>query len=593
MCGIAGVAALSADPRLLDQARRMIAPLAHRGPDGQGEAAFPRCALGHRRLAVIDVECGAQPMRSPRGLTVVFNGEIYNFHELRRELAGGYPFSTHSDTEVLLAGYERWGKALFGRLRGMFALAFWDEAAQELILARDRFGKKPLFYEHRGDRLYFASELKALPREGPPDRVAALSYLALGYVPGERTMYQGVRRVGPGQVLSFANGALRCETFWGLPAPREQRGRSEEEWAARISALLDEAVTLRLIADVPLGAFLSGGLDSSTVVALCMKHRGRPFHTFSVRAAGGSPADADAARTVALALGTEHHELAYACPAPEEAQALMAHFDEPFADSSLFPTAAVARLARERVTVALSGDGADELFGGYYRYALARRGRRLCRVPGFSLLARALPRRLRGAEYLHKLAAAGSGYRGAVEIFSAGERRALLDATPAEEQESLAELDALFDGDGSVAAMQLADQRAYLPGDILPKVDLASMRHSLEVRSPFLDHVLAEELSGLPARLRMRGSLGKLLLRRIAKDLLPPAILTRPKMGFEVPLGDWLRGPLRELCADALDRPRNPLVDRARALGRAAPPRLPHEAQEQFTLLSLALWEAP
>ena len=596
MCGIAGVASRATDPRLEELSRRMIATLAHRGPDGEASASFGRCALSHRRLAVIDVEGGAQPMRSPRGTAVVFNGEIYNFLELRRELAGGYAFQTRSDTEVLLAAYERWGDGFCARLRGMFAFALWDETKQELLLARDRFGKKPLFYEERDGRLAFASELKALRRaglaQGEPDRVAALEYLAIGYVPGERTMIRGVRRLPPGHVLRFGANGTKLTKYWELPPPRARADRSDAEWVSRVGSILDESVNLRLIADVPLGAFLSGGLDSSTVVALCMKHRGRPFHTFSIRAAGGDPADADAALRVAKALGTEHHEQVVDCPPPEEAAALFEHFDEPFADSSMFPTAAVSKLARERVTVSLSGDGGDELFGGYFRYALARRARWFGKLPGFRALAQRVPKGIRGSDYLRRLAGASQGYFSVLEIFQAAERRELLQAGANDEAEAEHELSQLFETDGSVAQMCAADVRGYLPGDILPKVDLASMRASLEVRCPFLDHVLAEELAGLPDHLRMRGTLGKILLRRIARDLLPEEILTRPKLGFSVPIERWLSGSWRGLVEATFAAPGNPLVDPKLLKRHAAPPRLPHEGQLQFTLLSLAAWKA-
>jgi asparagine synthase (glutamine-hydrolysing) len=579
MCGIAGVASRAADPSLGKLAAGMNAKLAHRGPDGAGLAEFPRCALAHRRLSIIDLPGGAQPMFSPGGAAVVFNGEIYNFRDLRQELSGGYTFRTNSDTEVLLAAWERWGEDSPAHLRGMFAYAIWDPRSETLFLARDRFGKKPIFVSDRDGLLAFASELKSLPA-GEPDKIALQQYLALGYVPPARTVRRNVKPLAAGHSLTWRDGTATTRCYWQPPAPREVQ-RSDAEWEERVKALLDDSVRARLMSDVPLGAFLSGGLDSSTVVALCMKHRGQPFHTFSVRTEGSDGADAQAARLVAQSLGTEHHQVEVACPSPEELSSLFAHFDQPFGDSSLIPTAAVSRFARERVTVSLSGDGADELFGGYDIYALAERAQRLARVPGFALGARLWPSALRGKEYLLRLAAAAepNGYLRAVEQFQQHERRRLAETSESEAEQAEQELQQLFAPPSPGAkGLQAIDLRAYLPGDILYKVDMAGMAASLEVRSPFLDHALAEELAGLPDHLRMQGGVGKLLLRKIARPLLPPEVLTRRKIGFTVPLRDWLSGPLRPLVQERLPG--------------APKPATTLEAQRQFTLLSLACFRA-
>jgi asparagine synthase (glutamine-hydrolysing) len=397
-------------------------------------------------------------------------------------------------------------------------------------------------------------------------------------VPPGRTAFKDLKPLAPGHSLTWREGSAALRCYWRPPEPMAVQ-RSDAAWQERVAAMLDDSVRARLVSDVPLGAFLSGGLDSSTIVALCMKHRGPPFHTFSVRTEGSDGADAQAAKIVAQALGTEHHQVEVSCPSPGELRQLFAHFDQPFGDSSLIPTAAVSRFARERVTVSLSGDGADELFGGYDIYALAERARKLARVPGFSLGARLWPSSLRGKEYLLRLSAAAepNGYLRAVEQFNAEERARLSEATAAESAQAEEELQRLFQPpEPGAKGLQAVDLRSYLPGDILYKVDMAGMASSLEVRSPFLDHALAEELAGLPDHLRMQGGVGKLLLRRIAKPLLPPEVLARRKVGFTVPLREWLSGPLRPLVQEKLP---------------AAPkPASTLEAQRQFTLLSLACW---
>src|SRR5579864_8620740 len=325
MCGIAGVVSLEPDPALPALAQRMNDVLAHRGPDGEGIFVCPsgRAALAHRRLAIIDLVTGDQPMTDhAHRRTIVFNGEIYNFRELRAtQLSSEYPFSTHSDTEVILASYAAWGDAMVSHLRGMFAFGLWDSADRKLLLARDRFGKKPLFYAERDGHLFFASELKALRRVVPAeaDRVALAEYLILGYVPGHRTIYRGIHRVLPGHVLEFSpDGRLAQRAYWSMPLPDDRPSPSTAaDWETRIALRLEEAVRLRLIADVPLGAFLSGGLDSSTVVALCRNQVEGSFHTFSIRPRDTYSPDADAAQEVSAILGTTHHEEVLDCPQPD------------------------------------------------------------------------------------------------------------------------------------------------------------------------------------------------------------------------------------------------------------------------------------
>jgi asparagine synthase (glutamine-hydrolysing) len=613
MCGIAGVISEEQDPALGAIAEAMRDALAHRGPDGAGlfVCESGRAALGHRRLAIIDLQGGAQPMVE-RNHALVFNGEIYDFLEHRQRLSARHAFTTRSDTEVLLAGLALDGPASLSRLRGMFACALWDKPARTLLLARDRFGKKPLFWTRQGKRLYFASELKALLTVIPAphvDEVALVQYLALGYVPGDRTIYRGIERLSPGSTLRWSGGEVSTARYWQVPLP-DDRGpcgsREVADWEARIAPLLEEAVRVRLISDVPLGAFLSGGLDSSTVVAIAVKHAARPFHTFSVRAEGGDHADADAAFEVSRLLGTTHHELVYGCPTAADAAAMLGQVDEPFGDNSIFPTTAVSGLAREHVTVALSGDGGDELFGGYGVYRLLSIVERLSALPlarpGAALLARVWPEGVRGRGFAQRLGSReGQRYLQLIAHFwgDALERLTGAGLAPArgaaaQGLEELLRIPSSAAGCGPVARAQWLDSsRSYLPGDILPKVDIASMSRSLEVRAPLLDHRLAEALTTLPAGLRMRGSRGKLLLRRIAQGLLPEAIVERKKQGFSVPIDAWLRGGLRPLVEEHLASPGAAvagLLDPVELMRWARPPATAEEARLQFTLLGLGVW---
>jgi asparagine synthase (glutamine-hydrolysing) len=615
VCGIAGVVATEPDAALAQVAACMGEALAHRGPDGEGICVTPsgRAAFAHRRLAIIDLASGQQPMFDASGrLGIALNGEIYNYRELRSWAeARGYVFRTQSDTEVILAGFHLEREAIIPRLRGMFAFALWDAASNEVWLVRDRFGKKPLFYSQVGGRVFFASELKAVLRAvAPPiDHVALIEYLTLGYIPGPRTVYRSIKRVPPAHQLHIkANGAIHLERFWALPLPVEaESDRSAADWEDRIHQCLMEAVKLRLVADVPVGAFLSGGLDSSTVVALSLRQGApRPFHTFSIRVVGASAADADAAQDVSRLLDTVHHEEQLDCPPPEHLVSLLRHFDEPFGDSSLIPTAAVSALARKFVPVALSGDGGDEMFGGYGMYATLERLSRIGHYPfarqGGAFASRLWPRSARGWASLFVLGApeperylrlASQRWGGAVAAL-------ITSATGADTQEAGAELGDLFSfpADRSpsspVARAQWIDaSRSYLAGDILPKVDLASMRYGLEVRVPYLDHLLAEELAFLPAELRMRRGRGKLLLRRIAGRYLPPRIIDRPKMGFTVPLAHWLDGRLAPLVEGYVRDVRSPLADyvERKAIQTVFERRPDGErARLIFGLLSVAVW---
>jgi asparagine synthase (glutamine-hydrolysing) len=599
MCGITGAVSRVPDPELPEIVRRMNGTLAHRGPDGDGFWSAPHVAFGHRRLAIIDLETGAQPMHDASGrYTITFNGEIYNLAELRaRQQAAGATFLTHSDTETILNAKGP------HELRGMFAYGLWDAQTQTLVLARDRFGKKPLFYAESGERLFFGSEIKALRvalGKTTVDEVALDQYLMLGYVPGTRTIDREIKRVPPGCTLTWnPAGGARISRYWTWEVDDRDDDRDLETWTRGVEKVFDDAVRLRLIADVPLGSFLSGGLDSSTVVAACLRHAAKPFHTFSIRAAGAPSPDADAAHFVSKLLGTTHHETVLQCPSPDEVVALMRHFDEPFADSSMIPTAAVSKAAREVVTVALSGDGGDEIFGGYGVYRDYAEIERFASLPFASRAARFssyVPARMPGKRTLEQIGRkTGSRYRHLVSHLDRRDLARVLTAAPAGHLDTadreLAELFHESNKLGPVARAQLIDTlHGYLPGDILPKVDLAAMRHSLEVRAPLLDHVLAESVATLPARLRMHQRRGKLVLRHIAQRYLPVDIIERKKVGFSIPLADWLAGPLRPLVEHYL-APRGPLsayLDLARLPTMRADRTA--EARRTFALLSLGVW---
>ena len=589
MCGIAGLFHFdpdrSVDPGVLD---RMTDVLAHRGPDGRGTYVDGGLGLGHRRLAIIDLsEDGAQPMSNEDGTVwVVLNGEIYNFAELRRELEGrGHRFRSRTDTEVLVHLYEEEGPGLVQRLRGMFAFALWDGRRRKLLLARDRFGQKPLVY--RLDRLgvRFASELKGIladPEvERVPDPIALDQFLTFGYVPAPRTAFEGIRKLPAGHLLEVeADGraALRCYWRLELSPKRAVASRADEARAAEeLLGRLDEAVRLRLVADVPLGAFLSGGLDSSAVVASMCAVAGRPasdVRTFSIGFDRPEYDESGEARRVAAHLGTDHTTLQLTPGAFVGIEQVVWHHGEPFADSSALPTFAVSALARPHVTVALTGDGADELFCGYTRYAATRveeRVRSLPLVPTGLLLNRVGVELVRRsgrhglAAELARAFSAGSSRARPVELYAS--RMELLDpelrarlygaglrggAAGADPRDVLRAAIAASAGETFTERCAHADAVTYLPDDVLAKVDIASMAYGLECRSPFLDHELAEFVGRLPFRLKMRRLETKLLLRRAVGPRLPRETLGRSKMGFGVPLEHWFRGALDAELEDVL-----------------------------------------
>ncbi|MFZ5609477.1 MAG: XrtA/PEP-CTERM system amidotransferase [Pseudomonadota bacterium] len=584
MCGIAGIFDCRGE-RSIDRSIlvAMTDSIAHRGPDGSGHYDAPGVALGHRRLSIIDLGGGAQPMHDEAAGTVVtFNGEIYNFRELRHELeAKGARFATRSDTEVLLAAYRQWGEDCVAHLRGMFAFAIWDAPRQKLFLARDRLGKKPLYYAMlTGGLFVFASEMKAILTHPAVPRVldpqAVEDYFALGYVPDPKTILSAVRKLAPGHVLTLARdgAALAPRRYWDLRFDKTVPG-TPADLAEELVARLREAVRLRLIADVPLGAFLSGGVDSSAVVAMMTELSDMPVNTCAIGFDHPEFDETEEARRVARLFRADHRERQVAVEDFALLETLAGVYDEPFADASALPTYRVCELAREQVTVALSGDGGDEVFAGYRRHRLhmaEERVRRLLplglRAPLFGLMGRLYPKldwapqALRAKSTFQGLArASAEAYFNSVAITLADERRRLFSAAfrvslqgyGAEEVMRAAMRDA--PAQDGLSLIQYADIKTNLPGGILVKVDRASMAHGLEVRAPLLDHAFVEWAASIPAALRLNGGEGKLLFKQAMQRFLPDDVLYRRKMGFAVPISAWFRGPLRGRIAQALQSP--------------------------------------
>jgi asparagine synthase (glutamine-hydrolysing) len=524
----------------------MAPRLAHRGPDDQ---RFFEDVLGFRRLSIIDLTGGAQPMKGCGDLRIVYNGEIYNYRELRAGLKARHEFRTQSDTEVILHLYEDQGAGCVRELDGMFAFAIWDPGKRLLFAARDRMGKKPFVYRHDGVRFQFASELAAL--EGPVaiDRAALEHYLAFAYIPAPMTIYQGVRKLPPGHTLTFDGSQVRVERYW---EPRlEPLAGCEEEAAERLRSAMRRAVEKRLVADVPVGAFLSGGIDSTIVAGLMSGFQ--TAKTFSISFREEKFNEIAYAREAAARFCTEHREFEVTTDAVEVLPLLVERFGEPFGDASAVPTYYVSRETSKHVKVALSGDGGDELFLGYRRYDAIARMASLKRWPAPMLAAGAValkPWRTNYGERVRRMfamsrASLGELYADLVSVFTPAMRRALGMGAPVEDFVATPFARA---ADEPAAAAGFADLQTYLPNDILLKVDIASMANGLEVRCPFLDREVVDLALRLPASLRR----GKSILRRAFRDLLPPSILGRGKMGFGVPLTEWLRGGLRPMLEDAM-----------------------------------------
>lgn len=567
MCGIVGhVVSTGRSPNAEAVAAGMTA-MRHRGPDGDGIANFASACLGHRRLSIIDVAGSPQPWSTEDGrYTISFNGEIYNYLELRQELEkDGFRFRTHGDTEVLLYLYVRDGAACLKKLNGMFAFAIWDETEKILFLARDRLGKKPLYYALSDRGLAFASEIEALREFSHIDRtidwVAVQDFFAHQFIGGVRTIWQGIRKLPSAHYLCYKDGQTTKARYWTPPYP-DPRPCALAERCEELRVLLDDAVRLRLRSDVPLGAFLSGGLDSSLVVA-AMKRAGAEVESFTVGFSEASFDESKPAREVAAFFSTRHRARIISMEATRALEECIDAFGEPFADPSALPTGYLCQHTREHVTVALSGDGVDELFGGYRRYYARRwleHARRLPRWLRGGLLKRLvswLPEReayygkSRGKQlklFARMMQAQDESPRDPLaQVFSLRERQALFAGGVIAPQpfDHLSEykLEAL----DPLSQMMFADLHSYLGDDILVKIDRMSMHHSLEVRSPFLDYRIVEFACRLPPELKIQGSVQKFLVRECFRKTLPAAVLARSKHGFAVPLASWFRGPLKPL----------------------------------------------
>jgi asparagine synthase (glutamine-hydrolysing) len=579
MCGIAGFVESPAarSPMGLDASRglvhRMCDVIRHRGPDDEGAWVEDGVALGMRRLSIIDLSTGHQPIHNEdRSVWIVFNGEIYNFRELRKALeAAGHTFYTSTDTEVIVHAYEQWGQDAIARLRGMFGLAIWNTRTRTLLVARDRIGIKPMYYAAVNDRLYFGSELKSLlqapdvPRELDPG--ALDHYLSFLYTPRDGSIFKSVRKLPPGHLLTWQDGRTTIDRYWQMPADETFTG-TEADATSQLRAVLTDAVRSHLISDVPLGAFLSGGIDSSLVVGLMSEVSGARVKTFSIGFDEPEFDELEPARVVAKHFGTEHHEFVVKPDGVGILDRLISHFDEPFADSSAIPTWYVSEMARRHVTVVLSGDGGDELFGGYDRYmphprvvAFDRYSPRALRRVAAIAAAR-LPHGVRGKNFLRHVGRDEQGrYLDAIRFFGADEKPALLtndllraiDGPDPETQ--LARHFERFAHLPWPSQMMRFDAETYLPEDVLTKVDRMSMAHSIESRVPLLDNQVIAFASALPASLKIKDGRRKHILKEVAARLLPSAILNRRKQGFGVPLGTWFRGNLRELFADTLLSP--------------------------------------
>jgi len=577
MCGICGIVNFDpSDPVSPGVLEAMTDRISHRGPDDFGYFREGRVGLGHRRLSIIDLSGGRQPIfNEDESVVVVFNGEIYNYQEITADLiARGHVFRTHSDTETIVHAYEEYGDACVNRFRGMFAFALWDRRRHRLLLVRDRLGIKPVYYYHGRDSLVFGSEIKSLlevpgvPRE--IDETSLGLYLAQRYVPGPRTMFKNIFKLQPAHWMVVEAGRVEVRKYWDIPYRTADNSCSDPE---QFASLLEESVRLRLIAEVPLGVFLSGGLDSSAILATMSKELsrsrkgGEPIKTFCVGYESPNGAEADDneftyAREVAQAFGADHHEFTLGADDFRDfIPQLVWHLDEPLADPSCIPLYYISRMARQHITVVLSGEGADEVLGGYGIYAKMLALEKLRRLPGAGPLAGLLTRRIGESRYQDILRMAAlpleQRYRGVSRGFRPALQARLTGQTGW--TETLDQIYApLFDAVSHASGldrMLYVDSKVWLPDDLLLKADKITMATGLELRVPFLDHKLVEFAAQLPQRMKLQGSTGKVLLRRIMKNVLPASILRRPKKGFPVPTMSWLRGPLKEFTRETLLAP--------------------------------------
>jgi asparagine synthase (glutamine-hydrolysing) len=573
MCGIAGILSLDGRPVAAEDVRSMCATIAHRGPDDEGFFVRGEVGLGMRRLSIIDLHTGHQPLWNEDGsVWVVFNGEIYNFQSLRQKLmARGHMLATKTDTEVIVHLYEEYGPDLVDHLRGMFAFAVWDARRKQLLLARDRLGIKPLYYAQSGDRLVFASELKAILALRGIDReldLNAVNHLFTALTtPASQSIVRGIRKLEPAHVLTAGpDQPVRTSRYWDVVFEPNRRA-TEQELIEGLREKIDESVRMHMVSDVPVGAFLSGGIDSSAVVAHMVRHTDRPVKTFAIGFKEEAFNELPYARTIARTFATEHHELVVEPDIMGVLEDLVWHLDEPFGDPSAIPTFMVSRLAAGHVKVVLSGDGGDELFAGYDKYRVEARHRRYSRLPRFARMALGrigawMPEGTRGRGFiLHHSLAGWDRYLDAETLFRDEARDQLLhpDVFAAAAKEDLLR-DArawLSRHEGHwLSASQYLDLHAYLPLDILTKVDRMSMAHSLEVRVPLLDHEVVEFAATIPPELALKGGNGKGMLKAAMRGILPDETIDRPKRGFAVPLAGWFRGELEGFVRDLLLSPR-------------------------------------
>lgn len=579
MCGIAGgVWTADAEPLSESVLKRMISAIVHRGPDDSGTYLSPGAAIGHRRLSIIDLTGGHQPLANEDGTVwIAFNGEIYNYRDLQKDLESrGHRFQTSSDTECIVHLYEEYGADCVQHLRGMFAFAIWDEKRKQLMLARDRIGQKPLFYRQENGRLLFGSELKAIlqvpgvPRTLSPTAVDR--FLTYQYVPHPECILDGYNKLPPAHVALWQDGDLKITRYWSPPYAEEPVDWPVTKWQSELRDALTEAVRLRMRSDVPLGAFLSGGIDSTIITGLMQQLSEKPVHSFSIGFPVKQFDETSFAREAAAHLGTDHHEMIVEPSALDSLPKLIWHYDEPFADSSAIPMMALSEMTRQHVTVALSGDGGDELFAGYDRYRAVQLAARFDRLPRAlraictSRLWQALPASVEQKSFRRRvkrfLAAIGEPperrYLTWISIFDQHRRDALYTDEFREQLHGHDAADVIVDAYAAcenrdfVTRTTCVDVQTYLPCDILTKVDIASMSHSLECRSPFLDHRVVELAAQMPLSLKRRGKQGKTILTDTFADLVPSSIQRRKKMGFGVPLDHWFRDELKPLLHDML-----------------------------------------
>lgn len=581
MCGIAGFFGPNngmtyAERR--DLIQRMCDVIRHRGPDDEGFFLDGGLAIGMRRLSIIDVAAGHQPISNEDGtIWIVFNGEIYNFAELRADLlARGHKFQTRSDTETIIHLYEEEGERCVERLRGMFGFAIYDQNKRKLFLARDRVGKKPLHYTVVNNTLLFGSEIKSLLQH--PDLTrnvnfeAISDFLSFGYVPDPATAFRGISKLPPGHTLTFQDGQINIRSYWDFnynATAQDEPPQSEAYYVERVRELIAEAVRIRLVSEVPLGAFLSGGIDSSTVVGMMTRQLDQPVKTFSIGFSEASFDELFYAGIAARHFQSDHHEFIVTPDVCRLVEEIVWHHDEPFADASSVPSYVVSKMAREFVTVVLSGDGGDEVFAGYGRYAEDRRLARFERIPALIRrqilmpLSRALPQAAYGKNFLRHISLEGGArYIDSVtffnedikaQFFSPDFRQALNGHSSGN---AFAQIYATPKNAGHVERMLYLDGKTYLPGDILTKVDRMTMAHSIEARVPLLDHNLIEFVQKIPTSLKLtdhaHGDVGKYILRKAVADMIPREILDRPKRGFGMPVAKWFKQELREMLYDTL-----------------------------------------